>query len=259
MRKLLVLTSLIIVLTPELALAQQATRVPPKPKVVAEAPPKKPFYKRMFGGGDKPADPAPTAAKPAEKSNAKPAAGTPTPKPATAAESSGTTAKPRSKSRRKTAKAAAEKKADATAKPAETAAEEPAETEKPAESPETKPAETTPAESNETAEAKPPKPGTKTSGKKGSKKATPGKLDLTGMDDSTKYRTVRAMALEEGSIRELKSKADAAINESEAHDASLTYNKALFRKIREIEPSLDGYVDQLETAMMKRLSSEKKQ
>ena len=77
------------------------------------------------------------------------------------------------------------------------------------------------------------------------------------MDDTEKYKVARATALEDAAIKDLKAKADGAINESEAHAASVAYNRALFRKIREIEPSLDGYVDKLETAMMKRLSGEK--
>jgi hypothetical protein len=78
------------------------------------------------------------------------------------------------------------------------------------------------------------------------------------VDDATKYKNAHATAVEDAQIKELKAKADSALAEDEAHRASIAYNKALFRKIRTLDPSLDAYVDKLEDAMMKRLNAEKK-
>jgi len=90
------------------------------------------------------------------------------------------------------------------------------------------------------------------------KKAAPApKTDLAGLDDATKFKLVRAKAMEDPQLKELKVKADSELDEAEAQKAGAAYNRALFRKIREIEPSLDGYVDRVEGAMSKRLAAEK--
>jgi hypothetical protein len=137
--------------------------------------------------------------------------------------------------------------------------EKPAETQPPAPKEEPKAAAEQPKTEPPAAEKKPEeKPAT--AGRKGRKTQPPkpAKLDTENMDESTKYQTAKAVALEDAGIKDLKAKADGAISDSEAHSASVAYNRALFRKIREIEPSLDGDVDRLESAMMKRLNSEKK-
>lgn len=89
------------------------------------------------------------------------------------------------------------------------------------------------------------------------KSAAAPKTDLSGLDDATKFKLVRARAVEDPQLKELKAKADSELDESEAQKAGAAYNRALFRKIREIEPSLDGYVDKVEGAMSKRLAAEK--
>jgi hypothetical protein len=248
MRKLLVVVSLTTLPFTALLSAQEVrTLPPPKPKVVNEAPPKKPFLKRMFGKKEEPAPVPPPAPAATEKPAPKPvadAAEKPKPKsrPKSQAESKPSSSrKTASKDKKPTrsAKAAAEKKDEE--KKEETVAAE-----KPAESPEEK---KTSAESKDTA-------ATTKSGKKAAP-AKPEKSTTEVVDDAEKYKTVKAAALEDPAVKELKTKADGAINESEAHAASVAYNRALFRKIREIEPSLDGYVDKVEAAMMKRLSGEK--
>jgi hypothetical protein len=243
MRKLLVVVSLTTLPFSALLSAQEVKTIPPpKPKVVNEAPPKKPFLKRMFGKKDVPA-PAPAPAAPAPAVEKPVAESTPKPKSKTRAKSQADSKPSSSKKTASKKPTRSEKGATSKKKEEETAAEE-----------KTKPAEPT-------AEAK-PSPETKETAAttKGGKKPAPAKPEKSateGMDDAEKYKTVKATALEDPTIKDLKSKAEGAINESEAHAASVTYNRALFRKIREIEPSLDGYVDKLETAMMKRLSGEK--
>ena len=78
------------------------------------------------------------------------------------------------------------------------------------------------------------------------------------MDDAAKFRVAKAAAQEDAAIKELQVKAEGALTEPEAHAASVAYNRALFRKVREIEPTIGGYVDKMEDAMLKRLNSEKK-
>jgi hypothetical protein len=138
---------------------------------------------------------------------------------------------------------------------------------KPEPAPETKPATEPPAPPK--ADAKPantPPPETKPNpeekpavgGKKSGKKTAPPKPDTSNLDDAAKFKLAKATAQEDAAIKELAAKAESAISDADAHNASVAYNKALFRKIRAIDPSLDGYVDKMEEAMMKRLNSEKK-
>ena len=203
------------------AAAPKKTEEAVKPKVVEAAPtpaPKRSVFGRMFGGKPKP---TPTPA--------------PTPAPVVKP-------KPKPKARPK-----------AAATPEEPA---PAETAKPTEAT-TPPAPTKP----ETDTAKPavetappaPKPGK--TGKSASKPKAP---EAPALDDDTKYKNARTTALADEQIKELKTKADSAVDEEEAHRASVAYNKALFRKIRQVDPSLDAYVDPIEAAMMKRLTAEKR-
>jgi hypothetical protein len=54
-------------------------------------------------------------------------------------------------------------------------------------------------------------------------------------------------------VKGLKDKADAATTEEESHTSLRAYNKALFEKIKKIDPSVGDYADQLEKAILKRL------
>lgn len=247
---------------------------PPKPKVVAKPEEKPSLIGRVFGRKSKEGEAAkPEAAADTKKSET-------TKKPAEPA-----APKAEEKTKAKTTEAAAEKpkrRARVTktepkeeAKPAPKAETEPKEEAKPAPKAEEKPVakeepkeETKPAPTEEPKTTATPKPAaeektqasTKKGGKKGATAAKPAatKVDTSHMDDGAKFRVTKAAAQEDPAIKELKAKADSAISESEAHSATVAYNRALFRKIRDIEPSLDGYVDQMESAMMKRLSAEKK-
>ena len=101
-----------------------------------------------------------------------------------------------------------------------------------------------------------PKPTKVVKGRK-PKPEKPAKPDTTGMDDTTKFKTLKALALEDAQLKELKTKADSAVSDADAHRASIAYNKALFQKIRELDPSVAAYSEKLEQAMMKRLNAEK--
>ena len=86
---------------------------------------------------------------------------------------------------------------------------------------------------------------------------TAGKIDLSGMDDAAKFKAVKEKAMEDPEVKDLKSPADSEVDEAEAHKALTAYNHALFRKIRDIEPSLGDYSEKVEKAMNRRLGAEK--
>ena len=92
-----------------------------------------------------------------------------------------------------------------------------------------------------------------TKGKKPVKPANPDKPDLSSLDETARYQAVKATALKDEAIQSLKTKADSTIDANEAKEASIAYNRALFKKIRALEPSLDAYVDRLEQAVLKRV------
>ncbi len=225
----------------------------PKPKIVAPAAPtpapKRSMLGRIFGKKPAPAPtptPAPTPApvvKPKPKPRAKPKAEETTEeKPA--AENSKTPPP--------------EKKKPETEKPEKPVTEPPA----PAKNPEADKPATDKPQTDKPAEAAPssdlpPKPGKGAKGSKTAKNTPKADKPAENLDDATKYKNAHATALEDEKIKDLKAKADSAIDDAEAHRASVAYNKALFRKIREIDSSLDGYVDKVEEAMMKRLEAEK--
>lgn len=83
--------------------------------------------------------------------------------------------------------------------------------------------------------------------------AQPEKPDLSKLDEPARYQAAKEIALKDEALLALKTKADSTIDADEAKRASLAYNRALFRKIRDTEPSLDAYVDRLEQAVLKRL------
>lgn len=101
---------------------------------------------------------------------------------------------------------------------------------------------------------KPVRQKVKTAGRKPEAGAKP---DLTGLDDAAKFKVVREKAMEDPELKELKSKADGEVDEAEAHKALAAYNRALFRKIREIDPGLGDYSEKVEASMQRRLSAEK--
>lgn len=90
------------------------------------------------------------------------------------------------------------------------------------------------------------------------KPAKPEKPDYSGMSDREKYQTVRKLAQEDARVKTLAAKAESELSASAAASAAAEYNRALFQKIRQLEPSLDAYVDGVEAAMTKRLNTEKK-
>ncbi len=116
-----------------------------------------------------------------------------------------------------------------------------------------------PVEKPATADATPPPPAETAKPKAGKGKPVPAKIaqpekpDLSKLDEPARYQAAKEIALKDEALLALKTKADSTTDTDEAKRASLAYNRALFRKIRDTEPSLDAYVDRLEQAVLKRL------
>jgi len=67
-----------------------------------------------------------------------------------------------------------------------------------------------------------------------------------------RYREVKAAALNDKEIKALQDKADSASDQDQVA-ASKAYYKALFKKIRALDPTLSDHVDRMEKAMMRKL------
>lgn len=68
-----------------------------------------------------------------------------------------------------------------------------------------------------------------------------------------RYDQARAKAMGDEKLQELRTKADAAVSDDESRKALRAYNKALFKRIREIDPSVKDRADRMESAVMSRL------
>ena len=68
-----------------------------------------------------------------------------------------------------------------------------------------------------------------------------------------KYDQAKAKAASDPKIQELRGKADLAATEDESRKALRDYNKAMFRRMKEIDPSIKDRVDRMEAAVMSRL------
>ena len=80
---------------------------------------------------------------------------------------------------------------------------------------------------------------------------------VEGKDPETelreKYDAAKVKAAEDPEVKKMKEKADAAPTEEDARKALRDYNKALFKRMREIDPSIKERVDRMETAVLNRL------
>jgi hypothetical protein len=115
----------------------------------------------------------------------------------------------------------------------------------------------------------------KTTGKKGSKgkaaaSSTPApaqtkeqqalaKAQASGDADAiekAKYDEVKSRAAADEKVAALKQKAEAAPTEEEGRKDLRAYNKALFQKMRALDPSLKARIDRMEAAVLKQLGEE---
>ena len=85
--------------------------------------------------------------------------------------------------------------------------------------------------------------------------ATPSPVE--GQDAETqlreKYDAAKTKAAEDPEVKKMKEKADVAPTEEDARKALRDYNKALFKRMREIDPSIKERVDRMEAAVLNRL------
>jgi hypothetical protein len=226
-----------------------ATKPTPAPAASAEGDKtKKPsFLKRVFGGGktkEKKAE--------AEKPAATPTA---TPRP------------------RRVKREPAEKPSEAPEKETEKAPvkkSEPARKSEPASK--TEPAPKTEPESTAEKPEKPEKPAASTKKGKGKAASAPAPAEdtkpktkeeqaLAAANESgdaeaiekAKYDEVRSRVVGDEKLQALKQKAENAPTEEEGRKDLKAYNKALFQKMRSLDPSLKGRIDRMESAVLKQL------
>ncbi len=95
----------------------------------------------------------------------------------------------------------------------------------------------------------------------GKPQATPAATPVfaAGLDEEAitkaRYRAVKNQALQDKKILALQDKADAARDEDSQRSLTKAYYRALFDKMRELDPSLKSHIDGVEAATMKRLQS----
>ena len=71
--------------------------------------------------------------------------------------------------------------------------------------------------------------------------------------EKQKYDQAKAKAVADPKVQELRGKADLAATEDESRKALRAYNKAMFKRMKEIDPSIKEHVDRMEAAVMSRL------
>lgn len=77
------------------------------------------------------------------------------------------------------------------------------------------------------------------------------KLDA---DEETHYEAVKEEAKTDPRIRELKEKADSAVDDEAARAATIAYYRALFQRIRETDKSLTERANLAEEAILRRFT-----
>lgn len=98
----------------------------------------------------------------------------------------------------------------------------------------------------------------KNSGPKPSKEADPAAAPGEDVEaqEKRKYEDARAKALQDAQVQTLKQTADNAVTDDEARTARRTFNKALFGRMREIDPSIKERIDAMEAGVLKRLEDQ---
>lgn len=98
-------------------------------------------------------------------------------------------------------------------------------------------------------------------GSKGSKAATTLRKESAPTSDDPeeaerlKFAETKTRADADKNVAALREKADNATSDEESRKAMRAYNKALFEKMRSLEPSLDGRINRMEAAVMKQLDA----
>ena len=74
--------------------------------------------------------------------------------------------------------------------------------------------------------------------------------------DRARYHEIKAQVLQDPEVKALKEKADNAGTDAEQRAAEKTFDKALFKKMRTLDPSISEYIDRVEKATMKQIGGE---
>ncbi len=77
-----------------------------------------------------------------------------------------------------------------------------------------------------------------------------------GDGNPARYQEVKQKALQDKHVQELQEKADNASDGDEQRKASEKYYKALFNKMRNLDPSLKDRIDRTEAATLRRVGAE---
>jgi hypothetical protein len=72
--------------------------------------------------------------------------------------------------------------------------------------------------------------------------------------DEQRFQTAMEKAKAEPRLQELKAKADNALSDEEARKTAVAYNRALFRRIREIDSSVTDRANAIEEAILRRVA-----
>ena len=231
--------------------ARRVARAAPRATPTATpAPRKRGFFERLFGRRPK-ATPSPAVQAtptPAQRRKRPRSAATPA---AAEQERSAAAGERPGRTKKKQPSEGSEQKDEASVSPPASESEpaaKPAETQPPAPDPAAATTAATPA----------PKKTSKSKQSAGEKKSATPPPDVTDPEaaEKWKYDQAKATALEDAEVQELKQKADAAGNEEEVRKALRAYNKALFQKMRRIDPTLKDRIDRMETGVLKRLGDQ---
>jgi hypothetical protein len=77
-------------------------------------------------------------------------------------------------------------------------------------------------------------------------------------ESAGRFQAAKAKALQDQHLQDLQSKADSATGD-DAKNAMRRYYRALYEKMREIDPTIKDRVDRTEAATMRRVESESPQ
>ena len=72
-------------------------------------------------------------------------------------------------------------------------------------------------------------------------------------DDERRFQTAMEKAKADPRLQDLKAKADNALTDEEARKAATAYNRALFRRIRDIDNSVTDRANAIEEAILRRI------
>ena len=73
-------------------------------------------------------------------------------------------------------------------------------------------------------------------------------------NEERRYQEIKARAKADPVVQSLKAKSEAAATEAESRAAAISYNRALFRKVRELDGSLAERAELVENAIIRRIN-----